>query len=137
MAQYQQSLQSFLLGLPPRRRFWLGLFASAALAQFAPLVVFAAVGQWVNQVMAFVTLAVAILLWMLINLLGNKIKQVWLVNGLVAFALEMLTVWQMMHQYNNVWQGLAAWWTSLVGFAVVCALNAALFLHYKRIAELP
>lgn len=137
IAQYQQSLESFVLGLPPRRRFWLGLFASATSAHFAPTIVIAALGQWTNNVMAFAFLAVVILFFMLINLLGNKIKQIWLVNGLVALALEAFTVRQMLHQHSNLLHGLAAWWTTLVWLAVSFTLNAVLFLYYKRIAELP
>lgn len=137
IAQYQQSLGSFVLGLPPKRRFWLGLFTSAALAHLAPIIIFAVLGQWTNNVLAFSFLAVAILFLMMLNLLGNKIKQIWLVNGLVSFLLVALTVRQMLHQSNNVWHGLAAWWATFAWVIVMCLLNAGLFLYYKRVAELP
>lgn len=137
VAQYQQSLEDFVLSQPPRRRFWLGLFTGAALAHFVPVVVCAILGQWTNTVMVFSFLAVSILFLMMINLLGNKIKHIWLVNGLAAFALEVVAVQDMRHQHNNLLQGLAAWWTTLAWLAASFSLNAALFLYYKRIAELP
>ena len=136
VVNHQSSLQEALRDLTPRTRFWVGLFACAILAHLAPVLVLVAVGKWVNEVLVFVVLAGMTLVLMLQNLLGNKLKQIWLVNSIAAFLYSAHTFRLMAQQAHNITQGLEAWWGSFLWVILACLLNAALFIRYKKMANL-
>ena len=136
VANHQTSLQEALSGLAPRTRFWVGLFACAVLAHFVPILILVVAGQWVNEVLVFAVVAGMALVLVLQNLLGNKLKRIWLVNSIAAFLYSAHCFRLMARQAPSVTQGLEAWWTTFLWVILASLLNAALFIRYKKIANL-
>jgi hypothetical protein len=129
-------LEESLRHYDPATRFWIGLFACAALAHLVPVLIMVVAGQWVNEVLSFVVLAGAIFILVLQNLMANKLKRIWLVNFIAAFLYSAHCFRLMAQQAHNLTQGLEAWWGTFMWVIVACLLNAALFVQYKKIADL-
>ena len=136
VVNHQTSLQESLRNLTPKTRFWIGLFACAILAHFVPVLILTVAGQWVNEVLVFVVLAGMALVLVLQNLLGNKLRRIWLVNSIAAFLYSAYAFSLMVRQAHNLAQGLEAWWGTFLWVILACLLNAALFIQYKKMANL-
>lgn len=134
ITNHQEGLADMLRSLNPFPRFVLGLVGCAVLAYCVPMLVITFTGVWNNILGMWLVNTIVISVLIVQNLIGNKARRVFLTGVAFAalldfYALSLIVRTRTLRDWND-------WWLQLLIPAIVCLLNAFLFIKYKKVADL-
>jgi len=115
-------------------RYVIGIFCTSVAAYYLPVLLLAAVGNWINTLMDWTVNLSAIAVMMVLNCIGNKINRVLMLNLILAFALDIYGTDLTIRMWY-LW-GFAHSWQNYVWVNSVLPLNALFWLRYKKSADI-
>ena len=123
-----------LQSLDPRLSFAIGLLGCALVAYYIPSILIALTGVWVNNLTMMDALLISMVVLIVQNLIGNRIKKILLVGIVFAVLFNLYAVVVMVHKTAN--PTFHDWWMMFFYPTVTYPLNAWLLLRFKVIAGL-
>ncbi len=118
-----------LRSLDPRLRFAIGLLSCAVVAYYIPSIIIALTGVWVNNLTMINLLLISVAVLVLQNLVGNKVKRIFLVAVIFMIVFNAYATVLMLHMAAN--PTFHDWWMMFFFPTATCLLNAGMFLRFK------